>query len=123
MHSAGLRPHSFHPHRIQVPRHNPYEVITLADNAVTHDGASPAHGSTPQLHGNLARATGWAYVAFVLDVYSRTIVSWQVANHMWTELPLDALEMALWRRTTEKDSGLIHHSDRRADFGRFLWAK
>ncbi len=56
--------------------------------------------------------TGWVYVAFVLDVYSRMIVGWQVANHMRTELPLDALEMALWRRRIKKDSGLIHHSDR-----------
>ncbi|WP_435060298.1 DDE-type integrase/transposase/recombinase, partial [Streptomyces sp. bgisy060] len=30
--------------------------------------------------------SGWAYVAFVLDVYSRTIVGWQVANHMGTDL-------------------------------------
>nr|WP_106969863.1 MULTISPECIES: DDE-type integrase/transposase/recombinase [unclassified Streptomyces] len=43
-----------------------------------------------------------AYVAFVLDVYSRMIVSWQVANHVRTELPLDALEMALWRRRIKK---------------------
>lgn len=50
--------------------------------------------------------SGW--VAFVLDVFSRTIVGWQVANHMRTELPLDALEMALWRRRIKKDSGLIH---------------
>jgi transposase InsO family protein len=56
--------------------------------------------------------SGWAYVAFVLDVYSRLIVGWQVANHMRTELPLDALEMALWRRKIKKDSGLVHHSDR-----------
>ncbi|MCX4515879.1 IS3 family transposase [Streptomyces sp. NBC_01619] len=56
--------------------------------------------------------SGWAYVAFVLDVYSRMIVGWQVANHMRTELPLDALEMALWRRRIKKGSGLIHHSDR-----------
>ncbi|WP_443060912.1 DDE-type integrase/transposase/recombinase [Streptomyces sp. NBC_00448] len=56
--------------------------------------------------------SGWAYVAFVLDVYSRMIVGWQVANHMRTELPLDALEMALWRRRITKDSGLVHHSDR-----------
>lgn len=40
------------------------------------------------------------------------IVGRQVANHMRTELPLDALEMALWRRRIKKDSGLIHHSDR-----------
>ncbi|WP_374227572.1 IS3 family transposase [Streptomyces sp. AC627_RSS907] len=60
--------------------------------------------------------SGWAYVAFVLDVYSRMIVGWQVANHMRTELPLDALEMALWRRKIKKDSGLIHHSDRGSQY-------
>ncbi len=60
--------------------------------------------------------SGWAYVAFVLDVYSRMIVGWQVAKHMRTELPLDALEMALWRRRIKKDSGLIHHSDRGSQY-------
>jgi putative transposase len=60
--------------------------------------------------------SGWAYVAFVLDVYSRMIVGWQVANHMRTELPLDALEMALWRRRIKKSSGLIHHSDRGSQY-------
>ncbi|MGW7369452.1 IS3 family transposase [Streptomyces sp. NPDC054841] len=56
--------------------------------------------------------SGWVYVAFVLDVYSRMIVGWQLATHMRTDLPLDALEMALWRRGIKKGSGLIHHSDR-----------
>ncbi|MEV6011973.1 IS3 family transposase [Streptomyces sp. NPDC051976] len=60
--------------------------------------------------------SGWAYVAFVLDVYSRMIVGWQVANHMRTELPLEALEMALWRRRIKKDSGLVHHSDRGSQY-------
>jgi transposase InsO family protein len=60
--------------------------------------------------------SGWAYVAFVLDVYSRMIVGWQVADHIRTELPLDALEMALWRRRIKKDSGLIHHSDRGSQY-------
>ncbi|NEB06388.1 IS3 family transposase [Streptomyces sp. SID13726] len=60
--------------------------------------------------------SGWAYVAFVLDVFSRMIVGWQIANHMRTELPLDALEMALWRRRIKKDSGLIHHSDRGSQY-------
>ena len=58
----------------------------------------------------------WAYVAFVLDVYLRMIVGRQVANHMWTELPLGALEMALWRQRTKKDSGLVHHSDRGSQY-------
>ncbi|MEV5541709.1 DDE-type integrase/transposase/recombinase [Saccharopolyspora shandongensis] len=52
---------------------------------------------------------GWVYVAFVLDVFSRMIVGWQVARHMRTDLPLG---MALWRRHIKSDSGLIHHSDR-----------
>ncbi|MGW7303939.1 MULTISPECIES: IS3 family transposase [unclassified Streptomyces] len=60
--------------------------------------------------------SGWAYVAFVLDVYSRMIVGWRVANHMRTDLPLDALEMALWRRKIKKDSGLVHHSDRGSQY-------
>ncbi|MGW9211792.1 IS3 family transposase [Embleya sp. NPDC055664] len=60
--------------------------------------------------------SGWVYVAFVLDVYSRMIVGWQLADHLRTELPLDALEMALWRRRIKKDSGLIHHSDRGSQY-------
>ncbi|MFJ9682565.1 IS3 family transposase [Streptomyces sp. NPDC101194] len=56
--------------------------------------------------------SGWVYAAFALDVYSRMIVGWQLATHMRTDLPLDAPEMALWRRGTKKGSGLIHHSDR-----------
>jgi transposase InsO family protein len=53
---------------------------------------------------------GWAYVAFVLDVYSRRIVGWKMADHLRTDLPLDALEMALWQREVTRGS-LVHHSD------------
>jgi transposase InsO family protein len=56
--------------------------------------------------------TGWVYVAFVLDVYSRMIVGWQLAGHLRTDLPLDALEMAVWQRKVRHGDGLIHHSDR-----------
>ena len=54
---------------------------------------------------------GFVYVAFVFDVYSRFIVGWQAASHLRTDLALDALEMALWRRRSDV-SGLVHHSDR-----------
>jgi hypothetical protein len=54
---------------------------------------------------------GWLYVAFILDVHSRMIVGWQLANHLRTDLVLDALEMALWRRDLTYGD-LIHHSDR-----------
>lgn len=52
---------------------------------------------------------GWLYIAFILDVYSRAIVGWQIATHLRTELVLDALEMAIWRR--DPTGGCIHHSD------------
>ncbi|WP_345694686.1 IS3 family transposase [Kitasatospora terrestris] len=60
--------------------------------------------------------SGWVYVAFVLDAYSRRIVGWQAATHMRTDLPLDALEMALWRQKIKKGAGLIHHSDRGSQY-------
>jgi transposase InsO family protein len=54
------------------------------------------------------------FSAFVSDVYSRRIVGWRTKATMPTELPLDALEMAIWTRqqTDELVHGLIHHSDR-----------
>lgn len=53
---------------------------------------------------------GFVYVSFVFDVYSRFICGWQIATHLRTDLALDALEMALWRRRGEHE-GLVHHSD------------
>ena len=53
---------------------------------------------------------GFAYLAVLLDAFSRRVIGWSLANHMMTELPLDALKMALANRTLK--SGLIHHSDR-----------
>ena len=57
---------------------------------------------------------GWVYAAFVLDVCSRLIVGWQVATSLYTDLALDALKMAVWRRESQgADLGkLVHHSDR-----------
>ena len=53
---------------------------------------------------------GFAYVCFIVDAFSRTIVGWRVATHMRTDMVLDALEMARWRRGTLLE-GLIAHSD------------
>jgi putative transposase len=58
--------------------------------------------------------SGMAYVAFVIDAYSRRILGWRVATSMRTALVLDALEQALWtRRHDGQDSlaGLVHHTD------------
>ena len=56
--------------------------------------------------------SGWVYVAFVVDVCSRFVVGWQAARSLRTDLALDALEMALWKRRAVSLKGLIHHSDR-----------
>jgi putative transposase len=56
--------------------------------------------------------TGFVYVAFVTDVFSRCIVGWRVSNSLHTDLALDALEMAIWRRQRQDLAGLVHHSDR-----------
>jgi putative transposase len=55
---------------------------------------------------------GMTYAAFVLDAYSRMILGWQTSTSLRTDLALDALEMALWRREKENLGGLVHHSDR-----------
>lgn len=54
---------------------------------------------------------GFVYLAFVIDVFSRLIVGWSLATHLRTELPLAALEHALWHRRGVKLDGLVHHSD------------
>jgi putative transposase len=56
--------------------------------------------------------TGWAYAAFVMDLFSRRILGWQVADSLRSDLALDALEMAIWARGNEDTDGLVHHSDR-----------
>jgi putative transposase len=56
--------------------------------------------------------SGWVYVAFVVDVWSRFVVGWQASRSLRTDLALDALEMALWARRAVSLAGLIHHSDR-----------
>jgi putative transposase len=55
--------------------------------------------------------SGFVYAAFVVDAYSRMILGWQVSASLRTDLALDALEMALWRRGDDVE-GLVHHSDR-----------
>jgi putative transposase len=58
--------------------------------------------------------SGWVYAAFVIDVFSRRVVGWQLSRSLRTDLALDALEMGIWtrRRAGRNLSGLIHHSDK-----------
>ncbi|MET4606900.1 transposase InsO family protein [Bradyrhizobium sp. JR4.1] len=58
---------------------------------------------------------GWLYLATVMDLYSRKIVGWAMADHLRADLPLTALRMAI--STQQPGAGLIHHSDRGAQGG------
>lgn len=62
----------------------------------------------------VATWAGMVYVAFVIDVFARRIVGWRVATSMRTDLVLDALEQAVYARSTPE--GLIHHSDRGSQY-------
>ena len=58
----------------------------------------------------------WLYVAVVIDVSARRIVGWRVSRSMCTDFVLDALEQALYTRQPERDSRLLHHSDRGSQY-------
>ena len=64
---------------------------------------------------------GFLYLAHVQDLFSRLIVGWSMADHLRSELVVDALEMALARR--RPDRGLIHHSDHGCQFTAVLFTK
>jgi putative transposase len=66
----------------------------------------------------LDSAEGKVFAAFVLDVFSRRIVGWAVADHHLTELPLAALEMALYARVRagHEVKDVVHHSDAGSEY-------
>jgi putative transposase len=63
----------------------------------------------------VATWSGFVYVAFVIDAFSRFLVGWQAAGSLRTDLALDALEMAIWRRQAQLDA-VVHHSDRGSQY-------
>lgn len=79
----------------------------------------PTHRKTgralrPDPYTYVKTHSGWVYVAFVIDVFSRRVVGWQASKSLRSDLALDALEMAIWnrQRTGADLSELVHHSDR-----------
>ncbi len=56
---------------------------------------------------------GFLYLAVVVDAFGRRVVGWAMANHLRTELVLDALNMALWQR---RPDNVIHHSDQGSQY-------
>ena len=61
---------------------------------------------------------GWVYCCAVIDAWSRRVVGWSIADHMRSELVVNALEMARWQRSPE---GTIVHADRGGQGG-FNWS-
>jgi len=66
-------------------------------------------------------AEGWFYLAPVLDLYSRMVVGWAMADHMETSLVKDAISMALARRSPAP--GWIHHSDQGSQYTSEIYQK
>ena len=63
---------------------------------------------------------GFVYLAIVLDVFSRKVVGWAMANHLRTEPVLEALNMAIAQR---RPQGVIHHSDKGAQYTSLAFGK
>ena len=66
---------------------------------------------------------GWSYLAVVLDVYTRRIVGWQLANHMRQSLVSDAFEMALANCQKYSQAGMIAHSDNGSQYTSYEYTK
>ncbi len=64
--------------------------------------------------------SGFLFLAIVLDVYSRRVVGWAMANHMRKELVVDALNMAIYRR---KPKAVVHHSDHGSQYTSIAFGK
>lgn len=64
---------------------------------------------------------GWLYIAAVLDLFSRRVVGWSIADHMKTDLVENAFMMAKTRRNLT--SGLMHHSDRGSQYASYQYQK
>ena len=67
--------------------------------------------------------SGFAYTAFVVDVFSRRILGWRVSSAPRADLALDALEMAVWTGQGEPLDGLVHHSDRGSQYSSIVYTE
>lgn len=64
-------------------------------------------------------AHGWAYLAVVMDLFSRYVVGWSLQDHLRAELAIEALQRALWHR--RPSAGMLHHSDQGVQYACFSY--
>jgi len=89
--------------------------LPIADNIVARDFNPDAPNQLWAADITYVRTwVGWLYLAVVIDLFSRRVVGWAIADHMRTELVLNALTMAFEAR--RPGDGLIHHSDRGSQY-------
>jgi putative transposase len=91
------------------PPHTPGPNLVARDFRATAPGRRWCGDST-----SVATHEGWLYLAVLLDAHSRRVVGWAMADHLRTELALDALALALQRRQPMR--GLVHHTDRGSQY-------
>ena len=112
MKAAGLRGVS----RVKSPRTTVRaQGLDLRPDLVDRDFTAPAPNHLWVADITYVKThSGWVYASFVMDVFSRRIVGWQLSTNLYTDLALDALNMGIWtRQHAGADlSQLIHHSDR-----------
>jgi transposase InsO family protein len=99
-----------------------FKVTTITDESVTRPADLVQRDFVATRPNELwvadityvATWVGFAYVAFVVDVFSRAIVGWRVSSSLRSDLGLDALEQALHQRSPSE--ALVHHSDRGSQY-------
>jgi putative transposase len=89
-------------------QHRSADLVARAFRALAPNRLWVADLTYVKTHG------GWVYAAFILDVYSRTVVGWQISNSLRSDLAIDALEMAIWNRTRADQYLSIRYSERLA---------
>ncbi len=83
----------------------------------------PRTAPRPDPYTDLRCWEGPVFFAFVIDVFSRMVVGWQFADHMRTDLVLDALRMALAQRGPGADVEQVHHSDAGSQYTSFDYSQ
>jgi transposase InsO family protein len=109
MRHHGIRAIMARPHRVRTTdsRHD----LPIAPNLLDRNFVAPAPNCVWLADITYVETDqGWLYLATVMDLYSRRIVGWAMAEHLRAELPLAALQMAIAAK--RPGAGLIHHSDR-----------
>jgi putative transposase len=104
---AGRPPRRFVPQTTDSSHAYPIAANALDRQFAPGDTAAPAWVADITY---VPTGEGWLYLAAVMDLRSRKIVGWAMAEHLRAELALEALHMALGRQGAAE--GLVHHSDR-----------